>query len=251
MLLLPVLSPPSIWNLPPPSPHMLGPLVSLLPPTLVVSLLLPTPLASHLIMLPPSLLYHMCLLKCNKPIQGLQVQLVPKPSIGTIQAHHLGERQSGQRATRMCSLLHQVCQYSCLFAELTNYCYSVDPTWPPSPKPAFLSIIKSNTSVSELLTLLSLSPPPPTRTRQWSPPLLKPHVPHASSPLLRSSGTYCSTWVGWLQPRHLALWWRSFCFRYSVRALGLWQYGWYVVMRAWEISQAYEVFRGGSAGSVQ
>ena len=183
MLLLPVLSPPPIWNLPPPSPHMLGPLMSLLPPTLVVSLLLPTPLASHLIMLPPSLLYHMCLLKCNKPIQGLQVQLVPKPSIGTIQAHHLGERQSGQRATRMCSLLHQVCQYSCLFAELTNYCYSVDPTWPPSPKPAFLSIIKSNTSVSELLTLPSLSPPPPTRTRQWSPPLLKPHVPHASSPL--------------------------------------------------------------------
>ena len=32
--------------------------------------------------------------------------------------------------------------------------------------------------------------------------------------------------------------------RYSVRALGEWQYGWYVVTRVWEISQVYEVFRG-------
>ena len=62
--------------------------------------------------------------------------------------------------------------------------------------------------------------------------------------MLHSSGTFCSTWAGRLQPRRLALWWRSFCFRYSVRAPGLWQYGWYVVTRAWEISQAYEVARG-------
>ena len=70
------------------------------------------------------------------------------------------------------------------------------------------------------------------------------------SALLHSSGTFCLTWAGRLRPRHFALWWQSFCFRYSVRALGNWQYGWYVVTRAWEISQAYEVFRG-SVGSVQ
>ena len=148
----------------------------------------------HLIMLPPSLLYHMCLLKCNKLIQGLQVQLVPKPSIGMIQAHHLRERRSGQRATRMCGLLHQVCQYSCLFAELTNYCYSVDPTQPPYPKPTFLLIIKSNALVSELLTLPSLSPPPPIRTCQWGPPLLKPCVPHVSSPLWHGQSKMSNTY---------------------------------------------------------
>ena len=68
--------------------------------------------------------------------------------------------------------------------------------------------------------------------------------------LLRLSGTFCSTWADGLRPRHLALWWWSFCFRYSVRALGLWQYGWYMVTKAWEISQAYKVFRG-SVGSAQ
>ena len=51
--------------------------------------------------------------------------------------------------------------------------------------------------------------------------------------LLCSSGTFCSTWAGRLWLRHLARWWRSFSLRYSVRALGLWQYGWYVMMRAW------------------
>ena len=34
------------------------------------------------------------------------------------------------------------------------------------------------------------------------------------------------------------------CFRYSVRAAGLWAYGWYRVAGVWEISQVYEVFRG-------
>ena len=29
-----------------------------------------------------------------------------------------------------------------------------------------------------------------------------------------------------------------------MRADGSWAYGWYRVARAWEISQAYEVFRG-------
>ena len=29
-----------------------------------------------------------------------------------------------------------------------------------------------------------------------------------------------------------------------MRAAGLWAYGWYRVARVWEISQAYEVFRG-------
>ena len=62
--------------------------------------------------------------------------------------------------------------------------------------------------------------------------------------MLRLSGTFCSTWAEGLRPRHFALWMRSFCFRYSVRALGLWQYGWYMVTRVWEISQVYEVFRG-------
>ena len=62
--------------------------------------------------------------------------------------------------------------------------------------------------------------------------------------LLRSSWMLCSTWAGRLWPSLLARCKRSFCFRYSVRALGLWQYGWYVVTRAWEISQAYEVVQG-------
>ena len=62
--------------------------------------------------------------------------------------------------------------------------------------------------------------------------------------LLRSSWTLCSTWAGRLQPSLLARCKWSLCFRYSVRALGLWQYGWYVVTRAWEISQAYKVVQG-------
>ena len=41
--------------------------------------------------------------------------------------------------------------------------------------------------------------------------------------LLRPSWTFDSTWVGRLQPSCLAHCERSFCFRYSVRALGLWQ----------------------------
>ena len=68
--------------------------------------------------------------------------------------------------------------------------------------------------------------------------------PPPPPPLLRSSWTLCSTWAGRLRPSLLACWRRSFCFRYSVRALGLWQYGWYVVTRVWEISQAYEVVQG-------
>ena len=69
--------------------------------------------------------------------------------------------------------------------------------------------------------------------------------------MLRLSETLCSTWAGRLQPRCLARWACSFCLRYSVRALGLWQYGWYVVTRAWEISQAYKVVQGESVGSAQ
>ena len=49
--------------------------------------------------------------------------------------------------------------------------------------------------------------------------------------LLRSSGTFCLTWVGRLRLRHFAHCWHSFSFRYSVRAPWLWQYGWYVVVR--------------------
>ena len=60
-----------------------------------------------------------------------------------------------------------------------------------------------------------------------------------ASSMLRLSWTFGSTWVDRLRPSLLARCKRSFCFRYSVRALGLWQYGWYVVSRAWEISQAY------------
>ena len=63
--------------------------------------------------------------------------------------------------------------------------------------------------------------------------------------LLCSSRTFCSTWVERLRPSHLAHWRHSFCLRYSVRALGVWQYGWYVVTRVWEISQVYEVDSGG------
>ena len=69
--------------------------------------------------------------------------------------------------------------------------------------------------------------------------------------MLRLSGMFCSTWADGLRPRCFARWWRSFCFKYLVRALGLWQYRWYVVTRVWEISQAYKVFRGGSVGSAQ
>ena len=59
--------------------------------------------------------------------------------------------------------------------------------------------------------------------------------------VLCSSWTLGSTWADRLRPSLLARWERSFCFRYSVRVLGLWQYRWYVVTGAWEISQAYEV----------
>ena len=43
-----------------------------------------------------------------------------------------------------------------------------------------------------------------------------------STKMLHSSGTLCSTWVGWLWLRRLACCWRNFCLRYSVRALGFW-----------------------------
>ena len=72
---------------------------------------------------------------------------------------------------------------------------------------------------------------------------------YSSSPLirlgvLRSSVTFCSTWAGWLRLHHLARCTWSLHFRYSVRADGSLVYGWYRVARAWEISQAYKVFRG-------
>ena len=62
--------------------------------------------------------------------------------------------------------------------------------------------------------------------------------------VLRSSGTFCLTWAGWLRLQHFAHCTWSLCFRYSVRAAGSWVYGWYRLARAWEISQAYEVFKG-------
>ena len=62
--------------------------------------------------------------------------------------------------------------------------------------------------------------------------------------LLRSSGTFCSTWAGRLRLSCLARWVRSLALRYSVSALGLWQYGWYVLVKAWEISQVYKVVQG-------
>ena len=61
---------------------------------------------------------------------------------------------------------------------------------------------------------------------------------------LHSSWMLSSTWAGRLWPSRLACCKRSFCFRYLVRALGLWQYGWYMVTGAWEISQAYKVVQG-------
>ena len=71
------------------------------------------------------------------------------------------------------------------------------------------------------------------------------HSRHAHEPwVLRSSGTFCSTWAWWLRLRRLARCTWSFRFRYSVRADGLWAYGWYRVARAWEMSQAYKGFRG-------
>ena len=66
--------------------------------------------------------------------------------------------------------------------------------------------------------------------------------------MLRSGWTFDSTWVGRLRPSLFARCARSFCLRYSVRALGLWQYGWYVVTEVWEISQAYEGFQGSLSG---
>ena len=70
--------------------------------------------------------------------------------------------------------------------------------------------------------------------------------PYSTGKVLRSSGAFGSTWAGWLRLRRLAHCTWSLRFRYSVRADGLWAYGWYRVARAWEISQAYKVFRGGS-----
>ena len=54
-----------------------------------------------------------------------------------------------------------------------------------------------------------------------------------------------STWAGRLRPSLLAHCEWSFCFRYSVRALGLWQYGWYVVDKG--VGDIPGV-RGGSGG---
>ena len=67
---------------------------------------------------------------------------------------------------------------------------------------------------------------------------------HFHAVVLRSSWTLGLTWAGRLRPSHFARCERSFCFKYSVRAPRLWQYRWYVVTRAWEISQAYEVVQG-------
>ena len=67
----------------------------------------------------------------------------------------------------------------------------------------------------------------------------------SSSCLLHSSGTFSLTWARWLQLQHLACCTWSLCFRYSVRALGSWAYGWYRVARVWEISQAYKVVSRG------
>ena len=45
--------------------------------------------------------------------------------------------------------------------------------------------------------------------------------------LLCSGRTFNSTWVGWLWLQCFAHCSWSFCFRYSVRVLGSWVYGWY------------------------
>ena len=74
------------------------------------------------------------------------------------------------------------------------------------------------------------------------PTFLFPELPFSS--MLCSSGTFCSMWAGWLQLHRLACCTWSLHFRYSVRAEGSWAYGWNRVARAWEMSQAYEVFRG-------
>ena len=62
--------------------------------------------------------------------------------------------------------------------------------------------------------------------------------------VLCPSGTFGLTWAEWLRLRCLARCERNFCLRYLVRALGLWAYGWYMMTRAWEISQAYEAVQG-------
>ena len=112
------------------------------------------------------------------------------------------------------------------------YCLT-QPTWPPqAPQKVW--------ACSRLISLSSATKSLHNAPLGW----------YFTQLMLHLSGTFCSTWADGLWPRWLALWWWSLCFRYSVRALGLWQYGWYVVTRAWEISQAYEVFRG-SVGSAQ
>ena len=49
------------------------------------------------------------------------------------------------------------------------------------------------------------------------------NIDNTANKVLCLSGMSCSTWAGRLWLRRLARWWRSFCLRYSVRALGLWQ----------------------------
>ena len=75
---------------------------------------------------------------------------------------------------------------------------------------------------------------------------LQPEPPRLGPPLLHSSGMLSLTWAGWLWLQCFACCTWSLHFRYSVRAAGSWALGWYRVARVWEISQAYEVFRGGS-----
>ena len=108
------------------------------------------------------------------------------------------------------------------------------------------SLLMRSTSIPQYWAIVALIPPArmvqmtmtTTMTislRQW---------PNPCAPVLRSSWMLCSTWAGGLRPSRFACWCLSLVLRYSVRALGEWQYGWYVVTRAWEISQAYKVFQG-------
>ena len=110
-----------------------------------------------------------------------------------------------------------------------------------------LSIQSSNSFFSALSRLV-------TSWKFWAKLLIMVSQIHSSvslplvhmwwSSLLHSSGTFCLTWARWLRLHRLAHCTWSLHFRYSVRAEGSGAYGWYRVARAWEISQAYEVFKG-------
>ena len=98
----------------------------------------------------------------------------------------------------------------------------------------------SKPSVQTHQSIFHLSLVPPMITAPTIPVITNSEQPR----LLHSSGTFHSMWAGWLRLHRLACCTWSLRFRYSVRADGLWAYGWYRVARAWEISQAYKVFRG-------